>query len=743
MTQPDNIEIVAELRDLVSRPAGRATNALHGLEQQLEDLDRDFRSGAISQDEYVRGLRRISRTSRLAGRDSVRLRRAIEKQVKVLGGPGGRRRGGLVSLLALTTKGIVGLGKSTTAFAKTFTLLKLPAMAAAFSVLVPVVTALGGAIFGLVGHFGPVVGLVATLPALGFAAATSLGIIATALAGVGEGLKTLRDPNLTPEEKDAFFADKVKEYKDFIVVLDQMVTPLKNIRDNVQATLLPELGRTVERMGNTYFPMLNREAGELAGTLGVVADRYANVFTSNQAQEDTQRIFDANNRMVERLGFSAINTGSFLRGMMVSAIPLGDRLSSAIERITGRLDRWGNSAEGRSAMEDFFDRAWIAAVQLWNIIRDLAVGLWNIASIGKGLGESMGGGLEQMVANFREWTESTSGQERIKQFFEDIRQTLVDLGELFGAIARGFMSLGTSADKQGDTQSFLDGITEAVPGIFRFIGVLITAAGWIGKMIGALGPLGTFLLTVSIFVGMLIRAFKPLWPIARFLFMRLLIPAVVALAGVLGWPITIALLLAAAFGTLYAKSETFRSAVKWLGDRFADVFGAMKGFVEDVILQVALLIDKIRDIDFPDPPDWMKGRFGGFNDNKDDWGWGRKDGGPVWPGTTFNVGEQGRELFVGASGKTSMLGEAGQHTKRFDEAGVVIPNQVTEAIVASSMAKAPPSSDGGGSHDPMGMPPVQVGPFYGAHPDEVREAVAAGIRQSRQVSETAYRRSRP
>lgn len=754
----DNIEVIAALRDLISRPAGQATAALHRMEQQLEDLHRDFVAGRISSEQYSAALRRMSRTSRLAGRDSERFRRTLRNYERTLGR---NRRRGLRGMVGGLTGAFAGMGKQFAKLSKLIPALKLPAMATAFSVLVPIVTALGGGVFALVGHFGPMVTLLAGLPGLLLAGGAALGVFALALSGISEAVGVLTDPNATLEQINEAFADKTPAFKNFAVQIAALKTPFQQLRDAVQESLLPSLGDAVERMAGTYFPFFERQLTAIAEVLGGLAERFSVMATSASWMKDMETIWADTRHTISEVGGGILHIVSALRGVMVAFAPVMRQMADGFHRMTARFDRFANSAEGRKSMGEMFQRGWDAAKQFWSILKNLAIALWNIANIGRDLGSSMGGGFENMMIRFREWTQSTEGQDRIRQFFRDIKQTLVDLGELFAAIGRGFASMGGGKGDQEGAQSFLDGLTAAVPGVFKVLEGLIRVASAIGWLLEKLGPTGSFLLTLAVIFGRVIGAIMPLlrilgrlggilWRVGGFLLQRLLIPAITTLAAVLGWPITIALLLVAAFVLLYKKSERFRDLVHTLGDAFMDGLGWVKEKVIDPIIEaVKDLIDWIGRIDFPEMPDMPNMSVGNpFNDDNkktDEFGFWRKEGGPVWPGQTFNVGEAGRELFVGASGKVDMLGTSGRSTARFSEPGMVIPNPVTEAIMQGATA---PSTAGAGhsasSSQDMSMlqalmPPIQVD-ARGLTQDEARRLIADAIRESRYKGEASYGR---
>lgn len=765
-----NIEVIAALRDLISTPAGRATRALDNLEDQLNDLDRAYRSGTISTREYVDALQRMSRTSRLAGRDSRRFREEVGKLENNLGRSRRQRLRGVLDGLIGGFKELLGALGS---LKKLIPALRLPVLAGAMSILAPIITAVAGGVLALVGHFGPMVTLMAGLPGLLLAGGSALAVFGLALGGISEMLSTLTNPEATLEEINKAFENATPALKDFAVVLASFKTPFQQLRDSIQESLLPELGGMVQSLGDTYFPFFQRQLSDLAATIGGLATQFGEMATSAAWMADMETIWDSNRVVVDQLGGAILHVISALRGVMVAFAPTLEAMSTAFHNLMWRFDDFANSIEGRDSMGRMFERGWQAAQDLWAIVTNLGIALWNVANVGKDLGSSMAGGMVEATQRFKEWTQSAEGQERIAQFFKDIKQTLIDLGELFAAIGKGFASIGAGKDDQGNAQSFLDGLTEAVPGIFKFIGVLIEVGGAVGRVLEAMGPMIPFIALMVMVFGKVFGAIAPLIPLVRLLFTRILIPAIVALAGVIGWPLVLIGLFAAGMFLLYKRSETVRNAVRALGKGFVDAMGSIKETIIDPIIDgIKDLINWIGRIDFPDI-NWNP-----FND--DDKGNRRKEGGPVIPGKTFTVGEAGRELFVGASGKQTLIGQTGQQTMRFPEPGVVVPNTITERLLSTTTPTIPmPRVPGGAVNAPVSLlsrepgslpspvaqavsqgvvvppmpkydraqpssreaymlPPVQIGPVYASADVDVETAVRRGIRAAREESETKY-----
>jgi hypothetical protein len=708
----DNIEVIAALRDLISRPAGRATHALHQMENRLESLRREYESGAIAQEAYIRELRKMSRTARLAGHDSARFRRELAKHEQQIGSS---NRRGLRGMLSRLSTAFSDVGEAGSKLGKQWASLKLPMMGVGIAALIPLITALGGGLMALVGHFGPAIGVVGAFPGVLLAGVSAMGIFKTALSGMSEGVAMLNDPNSTLADINKFFADKTPEYKAFAVALADLHPQFKKLKEG----------------------MLTTQASKLAHNIGLVVRYFTNMFTSSQALDQMSQIFTANRELVVKIGTALVHVFDIFRGFMVAAIPMTHRLADAFRGMMARWDTWVNSGPGQRTLLNFFNTAADRAFQLWHIFRDLAIALWNIASAGKGLGNVMGGGLERGMASFRAWTESDKGQKKMAEFYGYIKQTLDALGRFGAKFAEVFLQVGANGGNQNMVAGFIDSLTGALPAIKSILDGLIKVVPVVTAIIKAISWIGPEVLIVFWAVYKVLRiflAFKKLITELRLAF---------ALAGFgpAGWIALAVIALGVAFYELWKHSETFRNLVKDIGRLGAHIWDEFLKGLHQMIDGVKDLINWLSKVHLPGHnKDGSKATLGG---RLSDWAhnpFGWAEGGPVLAGQHGRVGEVGRELFIGSSGKAEMLVNGYKH---FSEPGVVVPNPVTEAILAGAVAapqggSSTASAEGTYLRD-LALPPISVD-ARGMSREEAIEVVHEAIRKSRQSDEARYGR---
>lgn len=124
----------------------------------------------------------------------------------------------------------------------------------------------------------------------------------------------------------------------------------------------------------------------------------------------------------------------------------------------------------------------------------------------------------------------------------------------------------------------------------------------------------------------------------------------------------------------------------------------------------------------------LDGTYTAWIDVKSVFDTARYAGGPVWPGTTFTVGERGPELFVGNDGTSTMVGEAGQEQRQFPTPGYIVPNHIVSDAASATMTDGNGASRAtSGSYEPDPLPPVVVGPVYVNDSVDLQRAVEKGI----------------
>jgi hypothetical protein len=286
----------------------------------------------------------------------------------------------------------------------------------------------------------PLVGLIATLPALGLAAGQGVGVAALAFAGLKDAVGGL---NGQIDAKK--FAQLSAPAQDFVLALDGMKTPLRDLQRSVQGAMLPGLTSGLR----SALPALGALQGPLVQTgrvFGLIGERLGRLVGSRGFMKDLGDQARFNNVQFGRLGGAGLHIVNLMRNLAVTARPL---VSWMVRLVSG----WAASADaavslGRSGggLGRMFEAVRVTMSRVGRIASDLGVAFFNIGRIGKReIGDSLLVSLVRGADALRKWTASGPGMSRIIGFFADAKPVIQATARLFGAIATEVLRFGAGS----------------------------------------------------------------------------------------------------------------------------------------------------------------------------------------------------------------------------------------------------------------------------------------------------------
>lgn len=571
----------------------------------------------------------LTRGAGASGKASQGLNKVLKSLTSLRGGMGGLM--GIVKILAM----IALVGPATSALG-----------------------ALGSVAIAAVQAAAPLVGVFAALPAGILALVSSVGVLKSAFGGIGAAVKVLNDPAATLDQINAAMEGLTPEAQRFARVLHGYQPLLKSIKATAQAGLFPGVESMFAGMA-TLAPVIERGVRGIAEALGATARGMGDLFRTPEFAADLGAIMDGNSRLVGHMGDALLHVVSALRHVMVAAGPFVDWVGTMIRAFGGWLETTAavNRANGDTAR--FLERTVTRLTQFGHILRDFGVGFANVFRAATGLADDGMTSLAGLAARFREWTGSAEGQQKITAYFDAMRPVIVGLGRLLTALGGGFLRL--SQDAAPGTVSLLDNLLKIGPALRTMftaasnsglLDAIVSIAGSIATLLTVLpiGPITMFItaladllalitrtiaendrlgailrgvLTVFIFgkgaIALLTGAFSLFASIAGGVGRVLgIVRAAWTLLGIafaanpIGLVITAVVLLVAGLVLLYTTSERAREIMNTIGRVMWEVFGytplgaVIQNF--DRIVDLAKrVVDAIRNINWPDPPDWMKG----------------------------------------------------------------------------------------------------------------------------------------
>lgn len=244
----------------------------------------------------------------------------------------------------------------------------------------------------------------------------------------------------------------------------------KNLRFAVQDSLFADMGPKITELAQNYLPLLTDGLSGLANVLNGSLKSAMDWLMTDEVKGDISAILD---RTAEALGPLLNGFGNLSKAMLDLSVVGADLLpsiSGAFEDGTGGFAQMIHEMRttiddnGKSQLHNFMQEAIDTFAQLWRIIK-------NISGMAKGLfagsdevGESWLKTLEDTTARLNKEWGTPEGQQKIKDFFNEVKQIVSDVlqiiqtaSTLAGILSKGYRSLpgtepaGATAGAVNDT----------------------------------------------------------------------------------------------------------------------------------------------------------------------------------------------------------------------------------------------------------------------------------------------------
>lgn len=528
------IRVGAELDPLahrrLKRDLGDVEEALHDIEQKTASVNLNLRrqhsilSRSVARiGDMDRGWRNISKSIGEAAGEGSRnnFLNFTGKRVGALAlavGSVGLAVGGMVGAVskgvdkfrelsdagASTAKSLAG-GLATGVMAATQSLVSLAvALASALllfgsmAILVPIVTMLAGAVIALAGSI--VIGLMAALlPLIPILAALALGLGAAAAAFVP-------------------LIDDIKEGKGAFAGAKREIDGLKSSVKALGKEAAPALGRLAETFSKgakalveSFGPAVTRVFGDLDKKLRSPSmDKFYDQWTDKMP------------KIFENFGKGLSSLGVALTAFFAPVLGFAEDLSASFKKTMDRFSEWARSAEGQNSIADFLEKARDRGAKLWNIIKDIGTGFWNMMSVGdEKAGNDILSYLERVSAKFEEWSRRPKklsdfvdvgidagtakasgipGIERnessgLEKFMEDVRTFSVSMKTAGEEVGKFFRELNKPENREKANQ-VADALA-TIAGSLESIGTAMGKAIDFGSLINSIN-VGLMSITVSL-----------------------------------------------------------------------------------------------------------------------------------------------------------------------------------------------------------------------------------------------------
>lgn len=427
----ENIDVTVDLHDRLSRPAKRVEEAVEDVRDEVTQLDAEMTKADKSTSRWSRSMDALRRASGSNRSEMDKTNRSTQ-------------RFGILARVAASggnwiSSGFDKASRSMRGFRRMMLLLAIPALASALVLLAGAVSAVGAAGFAAIAGLAPLVGLLGAVPALVSPVVTSLAAVMLGFSNLGDALEALTSGEATAAELAAAMKDLSPAAQAFTRQLAGVKEETEGWRDAIQSAMLPGFGRGLRGLV-PIFPLIERGLAQSGSAIGDLVDRLGNELGSTG--EDIAAIFTQNERLI-RVGLTPTLSAalSIAQDFLIAGGPLAERFARYIATSAGSLADL--VAEGRASgrLEAFLGRAGDLAADVWEVLGDISVALYNIGSQSDWLASQMGGGFSVMIADWRAWTESVEGQNQIRDYFNDAQPVIDELGRTLRLLGGAFIDL--------------------------------------------------------------------------------------------------------------------------------------------------------------------------------------------------------------------------------------------------------------------------------------------------------------
>jgi hypothetical protein len=361
----------------------------------------------------------------------------------------------------------------------------LLSIAAKITFLIPIIGILGGAISSLVsGLFamGAAFGSAsqASVSLLGGLSALAQGGLVAAIAfnGVGEAIAAGLDPEKASQFAEAM-AKLPKPAQDFVKEFVLFGPVFKEIKEDMVEGLFTPLSDSVRRLG-PLFALVRDEAQGMGDAVGGALSAIVRDATSTTALGNLGNVLRSNNRVLLSFGFGI---GGLTRGLIAlldAATPLTEGLGRAFAAFGQNIGAQLEASNASGTLTANLIVANNAFQTIWQSVKNLSAGLFEMGKIAKPAGIELIEALEDATTRFRNFATNPANADGLSEFFDGVTTNTLAISRLFADLGQAFLRLGANP---GIAQT-ADALTAIVPNLERMLSASIDVGPAIARLLG-------------------------------------------------------------------------------------------------------------------------------------------------------------------------------------------------------------------------------------------------------------------
>lgn len=363
------------------------------------------------------------------------------------------------------------------------------------------------------------------------------------------------------------------------------------LRKDVQESAFKNIAPQMREVSDAILPVLTKNLGATAGLLNKAATGVANFVTSGNGLDRIDFLLGGLNKNLALLLPAIGNVASGLLTLFAGSVNPAASLSQSILNLSERFEAFASRVVASGAFVQFLDRAKVAGAAVIGVITNLGQILGTIFSAGSAQGVGLLQTFQQQTQALENLLKSAEGQTALTNFFNLTAIAAQAFRDVIGALGPVLSGIGAVLGQlQGPLDTLRTNLLPIVTVIGQQLGAALTtvapAVGVVAQvfadLVGFLQPLAPAILpAIAAFfafqgavaaptaaMALLSGALKKFAVVAKVFRSALLLARgavlafnIILAANPIGLVVTALVALGVGLVVLYKKSETFRNAV--------------------------------------------------------------------------------------------------------------------------------------------------------------------------------------
>lgn len=352
---------------------------------------------------------------------------------------------------------------------------KLLSAAAAVPIAIPGVLAATSSLLSLGGAAVSATGALGLLPAAGAAGGAAMATLALGLAHVADALGPTGTPAQLEKVNEAL-AKLAPAAREAVEVIRGLGPAFSGMRLEVQERLFAGVSDQIQKLGDTYLPVLKTGLGGIATELNRGATMWAEWAASGPAVADLTTILGNTERTLRALAPAGVNVAAALTDIGVVGSTILPELAGGATEATARFREFIAQARETGQLEEWIRGGLDVLGQLGQVAGNVGGILGGMFRAADAAGADFLGSTVRITGALDDLINSAQGQTQLTAVFRE-SQAAVD------ALLPGVRDLTTAL------LNMLGGFATST-GLQTFTGFLSDAASLVSPLIERLGTLG-------------------------------------------------------------------------------------------------------------------------------------------------------------------------------------------------------------------------------------------------------------